>query len=579
MRSSYAVIYFLALTDMDLVLANKARQQQLMQFQEMRDPAYQHLKIAYEEQTQKLFEQKQELIEYKAKANYWEGQFKQIQEREQVLSKELFELQAQLKKREQQLFGRKSEKNKNQTECNPITQSDDTAIVKPRGQQKNSQGHGRRDYSHLPSVEETHELPKEERACPCCGLLYEELATTEDSTIVELINVKAYTRLIRRKKYKRNCQCTGIPQMLDAPAAPRPFPKGKLGVSIWAYLLLQKYHYQQPINRVLKQLEAQHLCLAPGTVTDGFQQLLPLLLPVYEAIVANNLTADHWHADETGWRVFEEVEGKKNHRWFMWVFQSKESIVYKICPTRSSNVIQEHFGVEHAGGLLSVDRYGAYKAIARSQSFLLAFCWAHVRRDFLSYAKGYPNQEVWALGWVDAIATLYHINNQRIKFKKKSKMFREHHQQLINVINKMRAKLDEQLNDTSLLPSAKKLLKSLTNHWDGLTIFVDAPEIPMDNNIAERSLRHGVLGRNNYYGSGAVWSSVLAAVMFTLFRTMALWNLNVHTWLLAYLHECSCHQSSASPEIINKFLPWNMNDEQKLLYIKSPKYEEPEFIS
>lgn len=158
-------------------------------------------------------------------------------------------------------------------------------------------------------------------------------------------------------------------------------------------------------------------------------------------------------------------------------------------------------------------------------------------------------------------------------------MFRQHHQQLINSMNKMREKLDEQLKEPSISASAKKLLKSLNNHWDGLTIFVNEPEIPMDNNTAERSLRHGVLGRNNYYGSGAVWSSVLAAVMFTLFRTMALWNLNVHTWLLAYLHECSCHQSAPSPEIITKFMPWNMRDEQKLMYLKSPRYEEPEFMS
>lgn len=564
---------------MDLVLANRERQQQLMQFQDMSDPTYQYLKIAYEEQAQKLLEQKQELVEYKSKANYWEAQFKQIQQREHALSKELLDLQAQLKKREQQLFGRKSEKRHSVSECNPNDASTGTESKKSRGQQKNTQGHGRRDYSHLPSVEETYELSKEERECPCCGLAYAELGTTEDSSIVELINVKAYTRKIKRKKYKRNCQCSGVPQMVDAPAAPRLLPKGKFGVSIWAYLLLQKYHYQQPINRVLKQLDANHLSLAAGTVTDGCQQLLPLLLPVYEVVVAHNLTAEHWHADETGWRVFEEVEGKRNHRWFMWLFQSKEAIVYKICPTRSSNVIQQHFGAAHAGGLLSVDRYSAYKAIAQSQSFLLAFCWAHVRRDFLSYAKGYPHQETWALSWVDDIAKLYHINNQRIKFKKKSKMFRQHHQQLINSMNKMREKLDEQLKEPSISASAKKLLKSLNNHWDGLTIFVDEPEIPMDNNTAERSLRHGVLGRNNYYGSGAVWSSVLAAVMFTLFRTMALWNLNVHTWLLAYLHECSCHQSAPSLEIITKFMPWNMRDEQKLMYLKSPRYEEPEFMS
>ena len=557
---------------MDFVSANKERQEQLIEFQSLDDVAYHQLAIAYEAQSQALLEQKQELIEYKSKANYWETQFKKIQQREQTLSEELSEVQSQLKKREQQLFGRKTEKGKKQSERHDTGKADVTP-KKQRGQQKGAPGHGRRDYSHLPEVEETHTLPADECMCSCCGLAYEELAATEDSTIVELINVKAYTRKIKRKKYKRTCQCKGLPQMVDAPAAPRLLRKGKLGVSIWAYLLLQKYHYQQPINRVLKQLSANHLSLAAGTVTDGCKQLLPLLLPVYEAVVAHNLTATHWHADETGWRVFEELEGKKNNRWYMWIFQSKESVVYKICPSRSSSVVKEHFGEDHAGGLLSVDRYAAYKAIAKSQSFLLAFCWAHVRRDFLSYAKGYPHNEEWALNWVNDIATLYHINNQRIEFKRKSKQFQRYHQSLSQHIEVMYKKFNTQLKDEKLLPSAKKILKSLHNHWDGLTLFVDEPDIPMDNNTAERGLRHGVLGRNSYYGSGAIWSSIFAAVMFTLFRTMALWDINVHTWLLAYLHECSCHQSAPQLDRVNKFMPWNMTNDGKALYSNPPKYE------
>ena len=44
------------------------------------------------------------------------------------------------------------------------------------------------------------------------------------------------------------------------------------------------------------------------------------------------------------------------------------------------------------------------------------------------------------------------------------------------------------------------------NHWQGLTLFVEDPDLPMDNNQAERALRGPVVGRKNYYGSGAQWS-------------------------------------------------------------------------
>src|SRR5579863_5722880 len=114
-----------------------------------------------------------------------------------------------------------------------------------------------------------------------------------------------------------------------------------------------------------------------------------------------------------------------------------------------------------------------------------------------------------------------------------------------------------------------KILKSLKNHWEGLTIFVDRPDIPMDNNIAERGLRSSVVGRKNYYGSGATWSAELAAALFTLFKTLKLWNINIHTWLLNYFYECAL-AGGEPPEDITKFLPWEMTEEQINLFSQPP---------
>jgi transposase len=310
-------------------------------------------------------------------------------------------------------------------------------------------------------------------------------------------------------------------------------------------------------------------------VTEGMQKIPALLTPIYDAIVAKSLSAGHWHADETGWKVFEEIEGKKNNRWFLWIFHNTQTVVYKICPSRSSQVLIEHFGVSHSGGTLSVDRYGAYKAISKTGLFILAFCWAHVRRDFLQHAKAYPHQEAWALDWVEHIAKLYHINNLRVGFKPKSKTFRSYHQELVKQINKMYKSIGIQLENKELAPSAQKLLKSLIRHWDGLTVFVDEPSIPMDNNTAERGLRSPIIGRNGYYGSGTVWSSILAAMAFTIFKTLKLAQVNLHTWLLAYLQECAMNDGNP-PDYIDKFLPWNMSDIQKKLFARPPAYENVE---
>lgn len=514
-----------------------------------------------------------EMIEYKTKAHYWETQFQKVKTREEELLSEVEELKAKLRKREQQLFGKSSEKTSK-------TQDTHAGLKKPeepkknRGQQPGSNGHGRRDYSHLPVVREEVFLPPENSNCPCCHLPYEELSGYVESDILEIDPIDVYCRSIFRKKYKRRCVCKNNPkpQIFSAPITERLLPKNKLGISIWAFLLLKKYEYQQPINRSLEELNGHGLSLATGTVIDGFQKILPYLIPAYDAIVQRSVDASHWHADETGWKVFEAIEGKKNHRWFLWIFHNQETVVYKMHPTRSSAALVEHFGKDHPGGTLNVDRYSAYKAIAKNGLFVLAFCWAHVRRDFLEHAKGYAQQEAWALAWVNLIGDLYHINNQRIQHGHKSKSFHQQDCELKKSVANMRKELDKQLADEALLPSAKKLLKSLSKHWNGLTIFVDHSNIPMDNNIAERGLRGSVIGRKNYYGSGSTWSAELAAALFTIFKTLKLWKINLHTWLLEYFNECAL-LGGCAPKNIAKFLPWEMSDERLKFFMQPPKFK------
>ena len=64
------------------------------------------------------------------------------------------------------------------------------------------------------------------------------------------------------------------------------------------------------------------------------------------------------------------------------------------------------------------------------------------------------------------------------------------------------------VGSTGPAPGARKVLESLGNHWTGLTVFVEHPEVPMDNNTAERSERGPVVGRKNYYGPNAVKTAI-----------------------------------------------------------------------
>jgi len=103
------------------------------------------------------------------------------------------------------------------------------------------------------------------------------------------------------------------------------------------------------------------------------------------------------------------------------------------------------------------------------------------------------------------------------------------------------------------------VLVSLNEHWGGLTLFVDDPRIPMDNNYGERLIRNPAVGRKNYYGSGAEWSGRLAVMMFSIFATLALWKINPRKWLNWYFEACAA-SGGKPPDNPASFLPWNLSE-------------------
>ena len=72
-----------------------------------------------------------------------------------------------------------------------------------------------------------------------------------------------------------------------------------------------------------------------------------------------------------------------------------------------------------------------------------------------------------------------------------------------------------------LHPAAAKVIATLTSEWDGLVRHQELPQLPLDNNPAERALRTPVIGRKNFYGSGAEWAAHLAADVWTVTATAA----------------------------------------------------------
>jgi transposase len=515
-----------------------------------------------------------ENIELRQQARLYQSLHERALAKQSEQAAQIQVLKAKVAELQKRLFGRKCERDF----------SSEAWVAKrrgrgKRGQQRGSPGHGRKLRDTLPVEHVVVEVPAEQRICPRCGRPLEA-----DGTVAAHEEIQWEVRLVRKgyrcQRYKQTCACAGVPARIVAPAPARLIPKGLLSLGTIVEMLRLKFKYQMPLQRILGMGKDYGLRLSPGTVCGIWQKLEPLFNPLYLAIVEATRETGEWLMDETRSEVFVKVEGKASHRWWVWVVVSAISRVYLLRSSRGARVPAEFFGWDEEtqscrwSGRLMVDRFASYKFLAAA--LLLAFCWAHVRRDFLMFRPGADAAgQAWADRWIERIGELYHLNAARIDrgrdlqapalpapfvrmaaARQNTPEYAQAQQALVQKVEAMAQSRDEELAQPDLPAPRRKILASLREHWTGLTLFVDHPEIPMDNNGAERAGRPVAMGRKNYYGSGSVWSGQLMAMMMTLFQTLALHGIEDRGYLTAYLEACAQNQGRV-PLDLTPWLPWN----------------------
>jgi transposase len=478
-------------------------------------------------------------LELRQQAGYWKGMHARALERLAALEHDKEHLRGEVARLNAQLFGTKSEKQSRKERSNHLDGLDDEDDDNPAPEPatRSRQGPRRRDFQHLPVREDFIDLPPDQRVCPRCGQPWRQRSDTEDSDQIE-VEVHAFRRRLRRPRYQATCHCFGC-QIRTAPRPAKLIPKSRLGTSVWVEILLEEYASHRPTERLLAAWELLGLPIAPSTVCGGLQRLVPLFEPLYQAIGERVRQSPFPQADETRWLVFVAHEGKEGYLWWLWVFLGTDAVLYVLDPRRIHDVPQRHF---QGGGsvVLLVDRLSSYKAMAPVHTGLvvLAFCWAHVRRDFIAVARSFLELKPWALAWLRRIRQAYRHNDRRREHLGTAG-FAQPDRALRSVLETMQTQAEAELSAAAVRQPCRKVLVSLQEHWEGLTRFVDDPHIPMDNNASERRLRGPAVGRKNYDGSAAVWSGQLAAMLFTLLASLQQWQINPRTWLRWYLEACA----------------------------------------
>ena len=251
---------------------------------------------------------------------------------------------------------------------------------------------------------------------------------------------------------------------------------------------------------------------------------------------------------------------------------AQDTAAFILSPSRSSEIPKKPSAhrSDRSGLLLRKDMlimltdfFSAYRVL--KEDILHAWCWAHMRRKFIDIARGYTATERLerAVGFPDRRpvppecyppATGSPILPEWAEAEARLRQFVE--EEIYAVWIKELA--DPKTHHASQgCPGV-----ACSGSGTGLTLFLDFPEAPLDNNECERLLRTPVVGRKNFYGSGARWSGELAAMLWTILATAEMNGLNPILFLTALLDACAANggRPLEGPEL-ERFFPWALSEE------------------
>ena len=408
-----------------------------------------------------------------------------------------------------------------------------------------------------PSEEEVLKLPEEDLKCECCGGTFKEIeGKYTDQDIIEV--QKLLYKMKRWRKQHYRCQCSRT-KVAKGPKL-QLIKNGRYDVSFAIEVAVAKYLFHFPLERQVKAIKLDGLYTTSQTLWDQIFALAMLLRPIYEKIHDYLLTQKYLHSDFTSWylagkntkkgsRKRMELMVINNHQmsyFSMLAGKSRMEIASVLRNFDETLVGDADLGyqrLEKAKDRALVIEYTDKEDASNKKkfeiqcNFTLAGCWAHARRPFM-YAerKGMNCSEI-----LDKIGELYAAEAE---YKELSDGNRTH---LVEIRRNCRKNKSKKLVEEiyQLKDELKKIVgkNAIGNIADGieylekqrsrLEVFLDNPEIEVDNNIAERLLRDAVQGRKNHYQSRSINGTEVSAIFYSLLGSCKLLDLNPVEYLRA----------------------------------------------
>jgi len=188
--------------------------------------------------------------------------------------------------------------------------------------------------------------------------------------------------------------------------------------------------------------------------------------------------------------------GHKNNGEAMWTwcFRAATFTLFKIDPSRGSDVLMDVLGSEF-DGVLGCDYFSAYRKYMRlNENVLLQFCLAHLIRDIkFLVTHPEPRNRVYGKRVLEATKALFELFHRRDEMD--AEEFAMHCEDAANELCGAAKFRVPQTNE------AQNLADRFWKHGESYVRFLTTPGVEPTNNLAEQAIRFVVIDRHVTQGS------------------------------------------------------------------------------
>jgi transposase len=368
----------------------------------------------------------------------------------------------------------------------------------------------------------TYETPPN---CTCCGGIMTDSGMTEVSENLTVIPKKYM--IVRQHRHKYRCSgCHG--SLVTTPGLPRVVPGSAYSDELVVDATLSKYCDLIPMERYCDMAARQGFPGIPPHSLIGLTfKLAEFMRGIYEDIRRETLASIVLLADETPHRM---LEGDERKTWFLWGFLGNDSCFYECHGTRSGDVASNVLAQSNCEVLLT-DVYSGYRKAVREANELrveqdkpmiaMAYCNSHARRGFkVGTEPGAPEAEL----MLELYGKIYQL--EALAKEGPAEQVAEHREAMKPLFTDMYNHAQSCLDRFSNKSAIGKAFNYFIGNYEGLTLFLDNPLVPIDNNGSERNLRGPVVGRKTWYGTHSPDGAEAAAIHFSIIQSCKLIGLN-----------------------------------------------------